>query len=296
MILDQQGPPRSPDDRLREELSELRRLEREQGASAPEVGRALLALADAQQSIGRDRDAEESLWRAVRIAQDAPGTSDLLHALDELARLSERVGKLQQAESLLRRSLATVEAELGPSHAKVATRLNNLAALLQKTPQKAEAERLYRRSLEIVEASFGPRHPKVATRLSNLALLLQSTGRPEEALELFWKALDIEERLGPERPEVAVTLNNLAGLLLDLGRHEKAIPMFRRVLSILLAVSRTRGRRHPHLVPAADNYVRALRSSGMTKEQALAEATALLADEGVEGEPDDPLDTWLLGQ
>jgi hypothetical protein len=74
------------------------------------------------------------------------------------------MGRLAEAEPLMKRALAIDEAAFGPDHPDVATRLNNLAGLLQATSRLAEAEPLWRRALHIDEAACGPDEPDLASR------------------------------------------------------------------------------------------------------------------------------------
>jgi hypothetical protein len=91
------------------------------------------------------------------------------------------MGRLGEAEPLMRRALAINEKTLGAEHPKVAIRLNNLALLLEAMDRPAEAEPLIRQALAITEKNFGPEHPTTATRLNNLAMILDSLNRPAEA-------------------------------------------------------------------------------------------------------------------
>lgn len=141
---------------------------------------------------------------------------------------------MQEAEPLMRHSLALNERAFGPDHPKIATDLYNLARLLQATNRLDEAESLMRRVLAIDEATFGPEHPQVATRLKNLAQLLQVMKRPDEAKSLMDRALAIDEAsFGPEHPDVARDLINLAMFFQDTNRLAEAEPLMRRAVGIL---------------------------------------------------------------
>ena len=153
--------------------------------------------------------------------------------MNEVAAFLDTKALYPEAEPLMRRALAIIEAELTPQHPHVATALSNLASLLQDTGRMIEAEPLIRRALVIDEGHFGPDHPNVAIQLNNLASLLHDMGRHAEAEPLKRRALSIDEtKLGPLHPSVAIRLNNLASLLLDTGRASEAEPLLRRALEI----------------------------------------------------------------
>src|SRR5260370_2674695 len=93
----------------------------------------------------------------------------LIAAAETRSVLAARATEGQQAEALMRRTLALDEKILGREDPKVATDLNKLAGLLRETNRLAEAEPLMRRALAIDEKWYGPEHPKAASGLYNLA-------------------------------------------------------------------------------------------------------------------------------
>ncbi len=146
------------------------------------------------------------------------------------------LGRKQEAEQLLRRSIAIREKGLGPTHLDVAVSLDNLVVLLGDDDRYAEAEPLARRSLAIREAALGKSHPSVASSLNNLGVILDSTGRAEEAEPLFKQALDIRVRaLGEAHPDVANSFTNLGSHYLDAKDWQQAYDAFTRASTILIS-------------------------------------------------------------
>jgi tetratricopeptide (TPR) repeat protein len=204
------------------------------GEQHPSMGKVLSGLGLLTRELGRYREAEDYLSRALSV-EEATGKDDtrLAAALNNLALLLQDTNRLADAEPLMRRALALDEKSYGPEHPEVATDLNNLAQLLRATNRLAEAEPLMRRVVTIMEKSYGPEHPDVATALNNLAQLLQATNRLAEAEPLMRRALAIDEKsYGPEHPNVARDLNNLAQLLKATNRLAEAEPLMRRALAI----------------------------------------------------------------
>jgi tetratricopeptide (TPR) repeat protein len=105
--------------------------------------------------------------------------------------------RLTEAESLVRRALAILEANYGPDHPDIARELANLATLLCAMNRLAEAEPLARRALAIPPES----HPQVASRLTVLVNILRNSNRSAEAESLALMALGIyEASYGPYHP------------------------------------------------------------------------------------------------
>ncbi len=169
-----------------------------------------------------------------------------------------------QAEPLMRRSLAIDETSLGELHPKFALGLNNLAQLLKATNRLSEAEPLMRCALAIDEASLGEHHPNIAKDLNNLALLLQDTNRLFEAELLMRRALAIDEAsLGEHHPKVAIRLNNLAQLLQATNRLSEAEPLMRRALAIDEA---SFGEHHPKVAICLNNLAQLLQATNRRSE------------------------------
>jgi tetratricopeptide (TPR) repeat protein len=169
------------------------------------------------------------------------------------------LGRLGEAEALIRRVIEIDEKRLGENHPDLASAVNNLGQLLQYINRLSEAEPLMRRALAIDEQSFGPNHPNVGRDLNNLATLLQTTNRLSEAEALMRRGLAIDElNYGADHPMFATHLNNLASLFLDTNRLAEAEPLMRRVLEIL---ETSFGRDHPDVGRALNNLAHLLRST-----------------------------------
>ncbi|MEJ5311108.1 MAG: tetratricopeptide repeat protein [Anaerolineae bacterium] len=150
-----------------------------------------------------------------------------------LAEHYRRYGDLQQAEAMLRESLATAhklldtastDEELDAGQRGVAVTQSSLADLLRTRGQYDEAERLYRESLAVKEA-VGDRR-EVAVTQSSLADLLRTRGQYDEAERLYDSGLAICRAIRDPQG-VAVFLMGLGRLALDQGRHEEALPLLR---------------------------------------------------------------------
>ena len=100
---------------------------------------------------------------------------------NNLAVLLKFLGRFDEAAALYERSLADVEAALGPEHPEVATVLHNIGGLAHAAGRPRAGEAAARRAVEIREAALGSDHPDTAADRAALAAILDATGRHQEA-------------------------------------------------------------------------------------------------------------------
>ena len=223
-----------------------------------------LRIADVLMDLARWEESEEQQRHALTEAEELAHPRLIASALNDLGQLLESTNRLAEAEPLMRRALAIVEAEFGTQAPPVVSYLNNLAMLLFATSRFRDAELLLRRALEIAEGGSGEQHSGVATCLNSLAILLRATGRPEEAEPLLRRALAIAEAdVGPWHPSMATRLDNLATVLQDTNRTEEAEPLVRRALAI---AEMAFGTQHPTVAIHMNNLAALLRNSDRQQE------------------------------
>ncbi|HQE92391.1 MAG TPA: tetratricopeptide repeat protein [Anaerolineae bacterium] len=164
-----------------------------------------------------------------------------------LAEHYRQYGDLQQAEAMLRESLATAhelldtastDEELDAGQRGVAVTQSSLADLLRIRGKYDEAEQLYRESLAVCEA-VGDRR-EVAVTQSRLADLLSIRGKDDEAEQLYRESLAVFEAVG-DRRSVAVTQSRLADLLRIRGKDDEAEQLYHSGLAICRAIRDPQG-------------------------------------------------------
>ena len=154
--------------------------------------------------------------------------------LNNLAMSLEEAGEFDEADRMLRRSLAIKERSFEPDNPSIAITLHNLGSVAASRGDQAAAIALTERALAIRERALGPRHPLVASSLSNLAASYREMGRPAEALVAAQRSLAIrEERNGRDDRGLAFPLQIIAGALIDLGRAGEAEAPALRARAIL---------------------------------------------------------------
>ncbi len=251
----------------------LARIEQQQGASSPKLGRAardfglfLLSLGDTEGAQGRLRQSlaiEETAETLEELAQlDPSQTVQLLErALAIRTKLKQPLGAAQiysrlaafyevrrapgVAADYYRSALALSEQNLAPDDVRLAQAVADLAFCLEHQQKFKEAEPLYRRALAIQERKLGARHPEVAVTLNNLSGVLGATGRASLAEPLLRRSISIlESTLGVNHPRVAAALGNLGDLLTATGRQAGAQPLYRRAIAIYELVGDEESKAH----------------------------------------------------
>lgn len=162
--------------------------------------------------------------RSVELRRASLGEHPVV-ALDEgaLAAILDGLGKREEAEALLRSTIATLEATFGPENHELAVALNNLAAILYRRGDLDQAEALYHQALETKRALLGQGAPELGATMQNLAMVLRAQGQPDLAEALYREALTVMRGgLEPTHPNIARCVRNYAKLLRATGREDEA--------------------------------------------------------------------------
>jgi tetratricopeptide (TPR) repeat protein len=144
--------------------------------------------------------------------EEATCNRDLAYALFMQQRYDE-------AERILKETLAVREQYLGPKHRDVADSLDLLANLSFKKGNDRDAESYVRRSLRI----WPFEHPRLPSSLELLAQIQEKQRKTLEAIALRQKALALRLRATDRNlPELAGSMEQLAKLLERTGRSDDA--------------------------------------------------------------------------
>ncbi|HEX6960043.1 MAG TPA: tetratricopeptide repeat protein [Ferrovibrio sp.] len=146
-------------------------------------------------------------WKRITILEP-----DRIEAYRQLARLLQRLGRIDEAAVILRRA---ADSKAPPAQRSVA--LNDLGSLLQEAGRLAEAETAFRAALDL--------RPEHAPLCYNLGNVLEAQNRLAAAEAAYRQAL-------ARQPDLVPALNNLANLLGDAGRAQEAIALYRQALGV----------------------------------------------------------------
>ncbi len=205
-----------------------------QAATADTLAALRSQRVDSLLMLGRQQEALDEALAArselgARLGADHPRT--LLEA-NRAGQILRHMGRLDEAETLLRDTLARRERVLGPAHHHTLQSANELATALQDAKRYAEAEPLFRRVLDARLAQFGEAHLYTRNSMSNLGLLYSLWNRPDDAAPLFERTLAIElAEQGELHPDTLALMHNIAGLYRRQARLDEALSMHERAIN-----------------------------------------------------------------
>ena len=183
---------------------------------------AMQNLARAQMELGELDRADTTLDEALGMVEGPP-TRALALGLSNLGNLRLRQGRLQEAESLLRRSIGISQEVLGKDHPHAAATITALAGTLFFAGREKEAEHTYREAIALMETHLGPEHPNLNNALVALANLHLRRSESEPAEQLAERALKIAEReFGPDSVDAANAVQSLAACAATKGEYDRA--------------------------------------------------------------------------
>ncbi|MER6526467.1 tetratricopeptide repeat protein [Streptomyces sp. NPDC001508] len=203
-------------------------------------------------------------WERLRGQDDA----QTLTIATNLGNVLLGLGRREEAEGLMRDTVARRTRTLGATHPDTLSSRNTLAGTLRDSPERlAEAEYMYRAMLADVDGGSD----LALTVRHNLAAVLIHQGRHDEALEMYRELVDARSRLKGERhPDTLVARHNYAVVLNRLGRASEAETLIAEVLE---GYRRAYGHRHARTLGVQVDLAAMKANQGRT-----AEAVPLLRD------------------
>ncbi len=209
------------------------------GRPTAELGSAVTELANTYSYLGRTREADSLMRRALEISRAVNGERHPNYATD-LINLGESEighGRPAAAERLLREALGILHGWYGDDHVRTALAMNLLSRALVLQGRADEALPLARSGAATIERVHGPWHRRTGFALTDLAGLAFEAGRHDEALSGYRKALEILRRSDGERSaSVAIQLGNIGGVYLDLRDFARAESAYREALAAIVPV------------------------------------------------------------
>lgn len=221
------------------------------GASQLELGESEPALA----TLRAGHDALAST-RGVDDAETIGAAAYVVHALLDL-------GRLDEADSLLRSTLPIAAASLGPHHAHAYT-LRHHAALLAHHRGDDDGAIAALRAL-VADEELAPAEGRGLRRaLGSLAVLVQARGDLAEATALHERVVAAAEAEdGPTSLEADFARKNLASVLVARGEYARAEPLLRTAIEHESAVF---GPRHEQTLATQWNLMQLLHQSARATE------------------------------
>jgi tetratricopeptide (TPR) repeat protein len=200
--------------------------------------------------VGRYHDAEvvlkSSIEETKQITDQKLSEQCLSASLNELGMIYGFQNRLEEAESLLRQSLALSEKLSGPNSQGVGASLTNLANVLSDRERSTEALALYQRAIEIFarDADTSASHKRdMAVAMQNAANIYVKRGQFDEGIAQYNKAKKASAaQRGSKVYDVARVEANLGNVFCTVGDYEAAEDALANAISI---ARDTAGTAHP---------------------------------------------------
>ncbi|MBZ5552782.1 MAG: serine/threonine-protein kinase [Acidobacteriia bacterium] len=163
---------------------------------------------------------------------------------ENLGSIYQKLGKLDRADSLLRRALEQRKSLFGADSLEAAESLIELGLLRDSQGKFDEAERLVRQGLDIDRRKLPPNHAAVGRATATLGRVLEDRGRYPQAIEVLEQAVRMQSQEGNAPSDLAETLTELANSHFYAGHYQTSESLNRRVMAMDRQLY---GERHPHV-------------------------------------------------
>jgi eukaryotic-like serine/threonine-protein kinase len=185
------------------------------------------------------------LERGVQEAKALDGEPQMQAELYQtLGSVYQKLGKLDEADSLLHSALERHKQIDGKEHPDIAEDLVAIGLLRSDQAHLEEAERLVREGLAMSQRTLPANHPAVARATTALGMILENRGEYDQAIQVLQDAVRLQSTPGTESPDLAASLTELANCQFYAGHYDAADSINRRVLEMDKSLY---GTRHPHV-------------------------------------------------
>lgn len=223
-------------------------------------------------------------------------SAETLYSLGLLASILDDQGKYDEAETMHRQTLTSMETLLGKEHPETLISMNELALVLAAQGKYDEAEIMHRQTLLLNEELLGDEHPVTLASMNNLAKLLIRKDRYDEAEKMHRRELTLCEKVrDEEHPDTITGMHHLALVWHKQGKYDQAEMMNRRALRLY---EKSLGKEHPYTLTSMNNLSIVLRDQGKYEEaEELMRNTITLCEKVLGVEHSDTLiSVWELGR
>lgn len=180
--------------------------------------------------------AEAAAIEALRLREESaePDSLPIADAMNTLAIVRQNQDRLDEAETLLLKSLAIREHLAGAESKQVASNLHNLARnAYLRGGELDEAITYFQRALELKRKLGGDHDPDFEITQADLGKALRDSKKWEQAYDVLGRNLDLTRDLyGEDSENVASARNEFAYLLHDMGRFKEAAEEYRASMAI----------------------------------------------------------------
>jgi tetratricopeptide (TPR) repeat protein len=156
----------------------------------------------------------------------------VMDSIDAFGLLYWRQGKLNEAEEIFQRALASKEKALGTDDPSTLVTVHNLGMIYRAQGKLNEAEEMYLRALAGNVKALGADHTSTLSTVLNLGLLYQNQGRLNATKEMYQRALaGLEKVLGHDHTFTLMILHCRANIYREQGKLEEAAAAYLEVIT-----------------------------------------------------------------
>jgi serine/threonine protein kinase/tetratricopeptide (TPR) repeat protein len=169
---------------------------------------------------------------------------------ETLGGIYQKLGKLEQADSLMESALAKREALYGPDSTETAKGLLALGSLRDAEARYADAERLIRQALDRDRRQLPANDPAVAKAMLALGGVLENRGNYDQSIAILEQTVQLYSVPGSEPADLADSLYELANAQFYAGNYQRSEEINQRVLPMYKQIY---GERHPRVADVLIN-------------------------------------------
>jgi eukaryotic-like serine/threonine-protein kinase len=163
---------------------------------------------------------------------------------ETLGGIYQKLGKYDQANSLLQSALAERKSVFGPDSAETAKSLLALGSLRDDQAQYEEAERLIRQALDMDKRHLPRNDPAIAKATLALGAVLEDRGEYDQSIATLEQTAQLYSAPGSSTTDLADTLYELASANFYAGHYETSEAINERVLGMYRQIY---GDHHPRV-------------------------------------------------
>jgi eukaryotic-like serine/threonine-protein kinase len=198
-----------------------------------------------------------------------------------LGSIYQKLGKYDQADSLLQKALSQRKSLFGPDSPQVAESLVALGLLRSDQARLDAAEKLVREGFEIDKRRLPPNHPAFVRVLLAFGKILAELGSYDEAIQTLNEAVKIDSAPGVAPADLASSLSALADAQYMAGHYDLSDSLDRRALEINRKLY---GPRHPLVAEELGNLGSIQQDLGYYQKAEAFDRQALDIDRAYYGE------------
>jgi eukaryotic-like serine/threonine-protein kinase len=188
------------------------------------------SVAHAYLSIGRPQDALPLLEALqTKLEPDSPMQ---LTSMGNLAVVYYRLNRLQDALSLLEKTLERRRIKLGPDHEDTLITMSNLRVVLARTGRLPEAIAIGEIVAAMRKFKFGLDHQDTLDSMGELGQTYEAAGKLDQAQRVYSDMLASWRKRDPKSPDFAGAAGSLGLNLLKQHKCAEAEPVLRECLAI----------------------------------------------------------------